>query len=248
MSRNNMGFEMDLSRRTVINIVNRMEEIGIIQRDKDDNLRTTKKWYQAVILKCAKSAHPPVQKVHTPRAKSAHNNNINNNSFNNNMEGEIENLADFPAANDENFDSGEEVRDSQLKDSSEKRKKVPPKKEKDVNDDPILQRVAMDSILDFSKHSGFSGTFVDNKNLEELIDYIKTTNSAKIHDARALCKANNLDFDEEVRMWALYSYNEFTYPLSTYDRGKAGNRLLSSIRRSISPKTNKPQTHKMRFV
>lgn len=86
MSRNDMANELDFSRRSIINMINELEEKKLIERNENDHLKITAKWYDAVSAAkenrlgvqkvhtkkgSAKSSHP-VQKVHTNGAKSSH--------------------------------------------------------------------------------------------------------------------------------------------------------------------------------
>lgn len=93
MTRTRLGAELDLSRRTVIDIVNKLEKNNLVIRNEEDHLKTTKTWFDTVHgakqeeensrkrgvqnlhtppqTDSADSAHP-MQELHTPRAEVAH--------------------------------------------------------------------------------------------------------------------------------------------------------------------------------
>lgn len=72
MSKNSMADELDLSRRTIINIINKLEKNGYLERHEvTKHLRTTKKWQKVYFIDGAKIAHP-VQQAEKPGENSAH--------------------------------------------------------------------------------------------------------------------------------------------------------------------------------
>lgn len=67
----------DVSRRTVINYINHLQELGLVERNESNSklLRTTEKWYDVVVCwdsYCEKTAQSTVKKLHTKCEKVAH--------------------------------------------------------------------------------------------------------------------------------------------------------------------------------
>jgi len=64
-----------VSKRSIINKINHLEELNLIERSTENEqlLRVTDKWYDAVIVTKNKGANsaPPMQKVHSSHADSA---------------------------------------------------------------------------------------------------------------------------------------------------------------------------------
>ncbi|MCO6358192.1 helix-turn-helix domain-containing protein [Roseivirga pacifica] len=67
----------DVSRRTVINYINTLQELGLVERNESNSklLRTTEKWYDVVVCwdnYCEKTAQDTVKEFHSACEKTAH--------------------------------------------------------------------------------------------------------------------------------------------------------------------------------
>jgi hypothetical protein len=72
MSKSTMSDELDLSRRTIINIINKLVKNGfLIRHEVTKHLKTTAKWQKVYFTPGAKFAHP-VQRVEKDGEKIAH--------------------------------------------------------------------------------------------------------------------------------------------------------------------------------
>ena len=74
--------------RTIFNNIKDLVEDGFLEKDKETKyLRTTKKWYEEVVLMKAKKEYAeiaqPMQKLHTPSAKIAQSSRAKNAQYNN---------------------------------------------------------------------------------------------------------------------------------------------------------------------
>lgn len=76
--REKMADEMGLSKRTVIDIINKLIEKGLVEKSEINYVRTTQLWYDTTIaaqeeIKSRKATHaetaPPMQKLHTETIK-----------------------------------------------------------------------------------------------------------------------------------------------------------------------------------
>ncbi|MGV3561582.1 MarR family transcriptional regulator [Larkinella arboricola] len=66
-SKQTLGDIMDMSRQSIITIIQKLEGKGLVERNASDHLRTTQLWYDAV-SGCQVSLHP-VKKLDTPPCK-----------------------------------------------------------------------------------------------------------------------------------------------------------------------------------
>lgn len=85
MTRENMGKEIDLTKRGLIKLVDRLESMGIVEKNYEGNLRITSKWYETVVNKVhqhgEQSSPDTVNKVHQLGEQSTPYINIDNNNY-----------------------------------------------------------------------------------------------------------------------------------------------------------------------
>jgi len=100
-SKENISYQLDLSRQTVHNIIDKLIDIGLVEKSELKHLRTTEKYCELISKLDSKETlhdvnnlysdsketlHEPVKKVYNSSKKTLHNNNINitvNNDINN---------------------------------------------------------------------------------------------------------------------------------------------------------------------
>lgn len=220
MSKVNMGNELDLTKRTILNLITKMIERGFIEKHPvTKHLRTTKKW-NVVYFTCGEKSSPQVKNVPLNGEKSSpdggeksspNNNNIYNN-INNLLMSEIK-ISDVPQDLKSYFEIAFSFRELFIKNLTDRNSPAAAQNSAKFKNyvDPIRLMMENDGVT--REHLLTAHKFIKSSRGEFWHTNILSTKKLRVHITQIVAQAAILpkkpNTDVEVKTWMETQKEEF---------------------------------------